>query len=102
MSTFQSDQHIFLNKVIMLMRSKMGGKYVRVAPMFIALGRLDNIFGEYETEHATEKIYSVLGWGYKKGYLKLKHLIQAGMDLDGHSPREVLLVSFINHGLYSS
>ena len=87
------DQHVFLNQLIVLLRSNLAGKYIRTGSMIGALLSLDNATaGEVALEYSSEEIFEVLNWGYKNRGIRLSGLIQAGMDLIGNKERDRLKI----------
>jgi len=87
------DQHIFLNQLIVLLRSNLGGKYIKTGAMIGALGSLDNATaGEVSLEYSSEEIFEILNWGYKNRGILLNGLLNAGMDLIGNKERDRLKI----------
>ena len=87
------DQHIFLNQLIVLLRSNLGGKYIKTGAMIGALGSLDNATaGEVSLEYSSEEIFEILNWGYKNRGILLNGLLNAGMDLIGDKPKDRLKI----------
>ena len=87
------DQHVFLNQLIVLLRSNLAGKYIKTGAMIGALLSLDNATaGEVALEYSSEEIFEVLNWGYKNRGIRLSGLIQAGMDLIGNKERDRLKI----------
>ena len=87
------DQHIFLNQLVVLLRSNLAGKYIKTGSMIGALLSLDNATaGEVALEYSSEEIFEVLNWGYKNRGIRLSGLIQAGMDLIGNEDKDRLKI----------
>ena len=87
------DQHIFLNQLVVLLRSNLAGKYIKTGSMIGALLSLDNATaGEVALEYSSEEIIEVLNWGYKNRGILLSGLLNAGMDLIGNKERDRLKI----------